>query len=181
MWKEIAEIIKTYESTFGTLAGVAVGSVVTQLVKSSGKLKFFKTRRYVDFKIRKPDGMGGYTPHDAPDKNKATNVDIELELEIYNPSETPKILREIEFCFYKKKRLLFKIRPEDKSTEKFSAAYHHREEIKNISVPPKAIVNLELVKYIGRDNIEDIKECNRLFLEMKDHKDKKHKVFVCDY
>ncbi len=178
--KSFIEILPKYDGIVGALLGVIVTMILTQWLKSFGKIRFYVIEKNIDFKKQKEGEIASYQIECT--KEEAETVSLKAKIEIYNGSEVSKILRDIRFVFYdEKKKKLLSITPEDKSTQRFAAATYWRDELYNINILPKQILVFELVRHFHNENAELIKKGRTLFLEAKNHRGKKIKVLLERY
>ncbi|WP_416731380.1 hypothetical protein [Fictibacillus sp. JL2B1089] len=172
--KDILKTIESFEGIIGALLGVIITLILTQVLKNWGGIKTYVLEWKVDF--FKPDGYGG---RDTSFIDEASSASLYLNIEIYNGSEMPKILRDIKFSFYNEKLFLFSVNPNDESTARISAGARRSDPLLNINIPPKQIVTYELSNYLSGHNLELFKEATTASIEMREHNNKliKFKLF----
>ncbi|MDQ0975891.1 hypothetical protein QFZ31_005769 [Neobacillus niacini] len=176
--KEIIELIKDFEGIIGALLGVIVTLILTQMLKSVGKIKFYIKENEIDFINAEQNMIGEYIESKVEDRNEATNINLKHTIEIYNGSEIPKIIRDVKYSFYYGNNLLLAIDPDDKSTERYTSYSHYRDSFLNINLPPKQITNIEIIQNIKTEETEIVKNCTKIYLEMNNHRGKKIKVLL---
>ncbi len=174
-------ILKEYEGLIGALSGVIVTLILTHVLKNVGGLKIYAVNNDIEF-IKNGKTNEGFHTKEIADKMSVNFLSVEFHLEIYNNSETARIFREIELCFYKGSEKVFSTRPEDKETEKrYQSGQSLRSEILNINVMPKQITSRELVRYLRKDDVDIIRECNKLLIELKDYKGRTNKILLKEF
>jgi hypothetical protein len=173
--KDVLELIKDFEGIIGALLGVIVTLILTQLLKSVGKIRFYILDNHINLRGKINDwGIVA----DTENLDEAEYIIATIKLEVYNSSEIPKILREVKLCFFNDKQLLFDIKPDDEATRRVAAAMEIYEPLDNINLPPKNIIVLNLRCIIPKEKLELFKQCNKIFLEVRNHKGSKDRVLL---
>ncbi|MDU5946978.1 hypothetical protein GNQ08_27170 [Paenibacillus macerans] len=175
---KLMEILGKYDGIIGTLLGVALTMSLTEYLKRLGKLKFYITQKEVTFKVKRKNEHRETILEVTDDKEVANFLLVDVLIEIYNSSDTPNILRDVKLSLYDNNQCKLSVIPEDKTTEKFMSAAYHREEFRHINIKPKEIIALHLVYYFNKEQVDEIKNCNKLFLESRGSDGKRHKVLV---
>ena len=176
---DFIELVEKFEGIIGALFGVIITMILTQWLKSLGKTRFYLVSSEFKY-MRDTVNDFGETRSEHCEKVEADNLQINCTIEIYNSSEIHKILRDVKFSFYDGGKMLLNVTPEDKETEQRAKYWTIREELLNINIPPKQIITIELIRYIGEQYTETIKQCNRVMLTMKNHNGKKHKINIAE-
>lgn len=164
--------LQPYIGIIGTLLGVIITFTLNYIVKVKGKIYFYFKNYNIYFNKLE---NGCYVESNVLE---ARDFRYRLGIEIFNSSEVPKILREINIKFEKDKRHI-----ECTPYTSLSLADHFRGEelktISNINLPPKQIVsyNLSVTK---ENDIEFFKGKIRVYFECRTHKNKVIKKFVQD-
>lgn len=174
----IGEIISNFEGIIGALLGVIVTLILTHILKHFEQIKFY----IVDFEIYFKTDNDGWGTNVMPSKDEAKQIEIHSQIEIYNGAEIPKVLREIKFCFYKNTNLIVSVTPDDKATtEEFAEFGYYRDKLFNINLPSKQIIAINIIKFLNEKETKQVKKCNRVYLEAKDHNGKMYKVFLGEF
>jgi hypothetical protein len=168
---DIIKIVESFEGIIGALLGVIVTLMLTQVLKHWGGIKTYILEWTKTFTWE--DGWGG---QETTDINEAHTVKLNLQIEIYNGADVPKILRDIKFSLYKGNEFLLSVIPNDQSTMKVSAGAARVDPLVNINIPPKQIITIDISSYLSKDNFQAYKDSTSIFLEMKEHNNKKIKV-----
>lgn len=122
----------------GGLAGTVLGWILSTL---SQKGRLYLYTEWND-EVKQDDHVGGTVK--STNQNDAEFYIYHLTLDLYNASNESKIMREIEIVFYKGRKELFRLVPQDANTEKFIAAHHCYDDIQPITISAKSIIRLEL-------------------------------------
>ncbi|MGP3749736.1 hypothetical protein ACTWKA_22055 [Bacillus sp. 3A_MP1] len=173
----IGEIISDFEGIIGALLGVIVTLILTHILKHFGAIKFY----IVGFEINFRSDNDGWGTNINSSKNEATQAEIQSQIEIYNGAEIPKVLREIKFCFYKNTNLIVSVAPDDKATEEYDKFSYYRDMLFNINLPSKQIIDINLIKLLNEEETKQVKKCNRVYLEAKDHNGKMYKALLGEF
>jgi predicted small secreted protein len=173
----LIEYIEKFEGIIGALLGVVVTLITTQLLKNIGKVNFYLVKD--DFKFTKniKDEIGQTYPEEC-NKQESDCCVVDFVIELYNNSDTNKILRDIRIGFYNKNKLQLSVIPYDKITKRSSAHWVTYDELLNVNIPAKQIIKIEILKYLRDDDISLIKNSDSVFLEMKNHNGKRYKFKV---
>lgn len=178
---KLLEILGKYDGIIGTLLGVALTMSLTEYLKRLGKLIFFITQKEVTFKVERKNEYLETIFEVTDDKGEADFLLVDVLIEIYNSSGTPNILRDVKLSLYDNNQCKLSVTPEDKTTEKYTAMAYYREEFRHINIKPKEIIAIHLVYSFNKEQVEEIKDCNKLFLESRDSDGKKHKVLIDEF
>lgn len=173
---DIVTIIINFEGIIGALLGVIVTLILTQILKNSGRMRFYPIECEVIYEKTSEDGWSDRVR--VENKEDAEYVSVKLKIELFNGSEVPKILRDIRLCFYANKKILLSVVPEDQSTEQYMTHSYWRDKLLHINIMPKQITKIELVKYFNKSETEVIRQSNRLELNMKNHRNRIYKMFI---
>ncbi|MCY8856472.1 hypothetical protein [Bacillus atrophaeus] len=173
----IGEIISDFEGIIGALLGVIVTLILTHILKHFGAIKFY----IVGFEINFISDNDDWGTNINSSKNEAMQAEIQSQIEIYNGAEIPKVLREIEFCFYKNTNLIVSVTPDDKATEEYAKFGYYRDMLFNINLPSKQIIDINLIKFLNEEETKQVKKCNRVYLEAKDHNGKFYKALLGEF
>ncbi|WP_054956489.1 hypothetical protein [Paenibacillus dakarensis] len=178
---KILLVVEKFEGIIGALLGVMMTLILTEIFKKMGKLKFYKKSLDIGYEIRERDSWGQEVNKNVDNKYGANFFGIELTLEIYNSSDTPKILRDVKLAFYNGKHKKLSVDPEDKSTERYAAASMWRDKFGLINIKPKEIISVSLVYHCNdQDTLNQIKKSNKVYLESRDYKNKIVSVTLTD-
>ncbi|MCM3257084.1 hypothetical protein M3664_04715 [Paenibacillus lautus] len=177
---DFLSVVEKFEGIIGALLGVMMTLILTEVFKRIGNIKFYTKFLDVVYEVRDVDSWGQTTNRKAV-KDEANFLRVELTLEVYNSSDTPKILRDVNLVFYNGKRKILSVEPEDKSTERFAAASFHRDKFGFTNIKPKEIISINLVYNCYDQKILDqIKRSNKVYLESRDYKNKIVGVILTD-
>lgn len=168
------EIIKEFNGIIGAVCGTISTLIVTQLLKKVGKLKIYPSNWNGALKTYGNVGcsMGGERDNDL------YCYIFSFELDLFNTSDSFKIMRNISICFNENKKEKMKVIPDDESTRRVSACRSIADAIKIVNIAPKQIINLNLSGYIQKENLEQIMNVDAVFLKFYNEKDKVIKKLV---
>lgn len=92
----LIRILKEFEGIIGTLLGIVVGTVISYLQNNTGKIKIFLTESNYYFTESNIDKNDRVTYTEKKDGTNSHDFDFSSNIEIYNSSNTRKILRNIK-------------------------------------------------------------------------------------
>ena len=143
---EIFSFLKEFDAILGTILGSVATLIVTEIIRHLGKIKcyvnqFSKTPIYHNQK----DGTIIYQ------KEEQTELEayaINFQLDIYNSSELPKIMRNLKLRIEDGKKNYEEITVTDESTRKIdSFGISHVCNLDVLNVLPKKVISLNLGAY----------------------------------
>ncbi len=138
----------------GGLIGV-LGSIATLItsdyLRRSGRIAIYLTRSNIV--LSKRDEMGGQV--DTLLLSEAENLNISLGLDIYNSSDIPKSLRELEIELKGKKNTILTLRP-SVLNEKQHGSYPYRH-LEIINLPPKELIHIDLQCWVKVEQNNSLK------------------------
>lgn len=158
----------------GTLLGVTLGFFLN-LFKVSGKLKIFVNELKIAYSER--DSLGGVLSKDTltPKSEYATII---FEVDIYNSSSEYRTMREIKLMIVEKgNKSVIKIR--DNSTRRVAAYQIKVDDLKVITIAPKAIINLNLSGIVN-ENFKNL-DNSEIFLQFKDYRQRNQVEKIKNY
>jgi hypothetical protein len=158
-------IIAATIGVVGTLLGVTLGYFLN-LFKSSGKLKIYINSVTITYSER--DNQGGMVSKEKKTSN-SERATVLLDLDIYNSASEYRIMREImlriESNDHKKTVIL-----RDESTRRAGSYMIKIDDLKVITIAPKAIINLNL-SGTNKDDLDNL-DNSKIFLKYLDFRQK---------
>lgn len=180
--EKFISIIKEFEGIIGALLGVIITMLMNEYLKEKGNIKYYFDNLTINYKAR-----GNYGNYMDVDKGEDyEGVEYRLDIQLYNTSESRKILRDIKLQFIGSEGTIEDI-PKDRSTERVSGGISIRDSLKIININPKEIVEIKVggsFYHFNCDDINDIKKLNnieKIYMMAKDSNDKKVKKLIKDY
>ncbi|MBU3175177.1 hypothetical protein KPL47_02205 [Clostridium estertheticum] len=158
----ITSIIKEFEGILGAILGSSTTLIITQLLKRMGKLNLFI--KNWDVWTQQNDDFGGTSMIKATSCNEAYYY-ITFNMEIYNGSDIPKIMRDVNIAFYKDKKELFKIVPCDIDNDKIiGGGFRDSQKVNVLNIEPKKCTTKDFGFSIDDINMLDsLKEVNNIY------------------
>lgn len=170
--------IKEFEGIIGALLGVIITMLMNEYLKTKGNIKYYFENLTINYMAR-----GKYGNYSNVDKSEDyERVEYGLDIQLYNTSESRKILRDIKLQFVSSDGTVEAI-PEDRSTERMSGGLSTSNPLKIININPKEIVEIR-VRGSFYDNIFDVKKLKnieKIYMTAKDSNDKKIKKLIKDW
>ncbi|OMD74169.1 MULTISPECIES: hypothetical protein [Paenibacillus] len=176
---DVLKILEKFEGIIGALLGVMLTLIMTEILKKTGKFIFYVSKNEVVFQKRKNPLFSDYdTVSDISDSDQ---IKINLVLEIFNSSDTPKVLRKGVFSFYENNSLILSLEPKDNSTARSNGHWTIRDGFINANVKNKEIITIDLSNVLTKEQTETVRRCTKVFFEIKDSKNKKYKILLKEF
>ena len=171
---DLITFISKFEGIIGALMGVVATLITTQLIKNLGRIEFY-FNEYED-KLWRFD-RGGIEILDKSDTIKAEYYDYKFRIELYNSSESIRILRDLRIGFQLEDKFIYgKLNNSDEIIhDKFRNTTH---ELNIINIPPKQIVEINIEGNIKKENLTDNLNIKEVLFFAKDHKNKIYKKLI---
>ncbi len=154
----MVEFLNTNTELVATIVGGLIGvfgSLITLIasdyLRRSGKITLYLTRSNIV--LSKRDELGGQV--DTIFLSEAENLNISLGLDIYNSSDEPKSLRELEIELKVKKNKPFTVYPSILRDKTQGGLHYRRLEIVNL--PPKELIHIDLQGWVKVEQNNDLK------------------------
>lgn len=144
------EFIKSFEGIIGTVIGIILGSLITLITKRSGKILCYLNSVKLTFQKLELGMMNTVTKDDNPQLGI-----MDFEIELFNGSDTPKIIRGLKVSVISK-HYSFKKEIDDLSTFQLIAAQPHTEELKHINLQPHNLIKLNLRVVFNGNELNNI-------------------------
>ncbi len=142
----ILDLLRDYQGIIGVLAGM----FGAQALRNMGKTHIeFQNCSFKYMKIGY-DELGQFIEKEIlPSTEGQNDCYFSMDIEIYNSSETPRILRNLQIQFNKNKKIIGKSIPQDEATEKTSASGSRVDDLKIINIHAKEIKRFSISGCIG--------------------------------
>lgn len=161
---EVIDLIYRFQAVFGAVLGAAATLIVTQVLRNIGKLHFYICEYELVFmgEEKGEDGSMFTSEVEVEDIRKARYLTYTLALQIYNSSESMKIIKDITLDFLTVDNTL-SITPEDQdSSHVISEHFFVRDKLPFINLPAKTIMQLNLFGYINKEDYPEVNNFNDL-------------------
>ena len=173
-------IIKEFEGIIGAILGSAFTLIITDILKKIGKLKIY---------LNNFEGRYWYNSKDdryEPTTSKKYGTSIEsfrfkFDIDVYNSSELPKIMRDLKISIYKNKKFLKEVNVNDEETRRVVCRCITVDKTTIFNIPAKESYNLKLSAEIPEDIAFMMKDGLIIKLKYKNEKNKnKYFKIFCD-
>lgn len=156
----------------GTLLGTILGWLLNSL-SSKGNLSIYLTHWTHTFNFF-GDGLKGLEK-----KDRVKYFNFIITLDIYNSSDSTKILRNIKIEFKRFNELIYTITPKNNKTERYSAASYHYDSVEPINVPPKTIIQYSFRESIDiQNNFPNLWDCTNIWLSYLNEDNKRKQTIL---
>ncbi|MDU4889785.1 MAG: hypothetical protein E6344_07345 [Clostridium sp.] len=174
----VISFIKEFEGIIGALLGVIITMLMNEYLKSKGKIKYYFDNFVIRYMATDNEGCYGSVEKEAAYES----IEYEFNMQIYNTSESKKILREIKIQFISDE-LEIETTPKDSSTSRKYGGGYVCDSINIININPKEILEISIEGYIDicESDIKKLKNINKVFMLAKDSNDKTIKKLIKDY
>lgn len=150
----------------GTLLGTISGAVLGYYFNKLGKISVYLKSWNESFYSIIQDGMGGHRKA----KENPDHFEYKMTLEIYNSSNTPKIVRDVRIVFRKKKKDIIIATPKDSTTLHTSGPIRYCDDIGSFNIPSNEVITIKLEGI--NINVPLIREADSVWLVFKDYRNK---------
>lgn len=176
--EELFKTIKAFEGIVGALLGVIITMLMNEYLKSKGKIKYYYEN--IDIKYRGRDEYGCYI--EIGNEKDYENIEYEFKFQLYNTSESKKILRDIKIKFVSGNSVIETI-PKDSNTRRAYAGGFTCDEINIINVNPKEIIEVNIEGYLSKstEDIKKFKSIDKVYMLAKDSNNRTVKKIIKDY
>nr|WP_308545312.1 hypothetical protein [uncultured Lachnoclostridium sp.] len=171
---EIIEIMKDFEGIIGAILGSVSTLIVTDFLRKKGILKTY-LMKYVG--IYYTNAMGEIRPIED-EKDKIMYLSLKYKIQVYNRSDTTKIMRNFKVVFIKDKKIVYSFVPNNEATRVFSTYSYKIEEMEVSNVIPREIQVLDQSGYVSDEYIDLVEGSNKIELHYYDEKDRKRRVLL---
>ena len=173
---QLFEILKEYDGIIGTVIGVVVTFVVTNIMHKRGKIKTYITSvaSHLDTYRDVSCGQKGKTEDDI------YGYGLKYCFQLYNAYEYPKVIREFSVEFYTGSNLIMKITPRDEETRIVNHAISHAEKATIANIPAHEIMEFRQSVYVGNweENFEKLDGITKIKLAYYDEDNKRHEQIL---
>lgn len=171
---EIIQLLNDFQGIIGTILGSVTTLIVTDILKKRGQLKIYLVSYEAMYQTFRDVGcsMGGKRDEDF------YGYSLKYTIQIYNQSETPKIMRDFKIVFYEKAKERYSLTPDNEETRRYSAHISHIDEMEVANIAPKEIQVLKHSIYIMYDMLSKIEGVDKVELQYRDEKGKKRKEIL---
>ena len=172
--ENIILIIKEFEGIVGAILGSITTLIVSDMLKRKGKLKTYLVEWKGKYETFGDVGcsLKGKESSDFYDYN------FSYTLQLYNKSDTPKIMRNFKIKFYKGKDEVFSYVPDNEDTRRYSSHAYWIDKMEVLNVNPKEIEVLKQSGHINYEELDSIEESSKVELTYYDERDKRRTVIL---
>ena len=180
----IIYFIKEFEGIIGTVLGSVVTLIVTDILKRKGKLKIYLMTSNGNFKY---NVMGEILNWRENEEDAFYCYDHNVELNLYNSCDIPKIIRDLKINIYNDNNLLFVKEMKDENTKAITPSRYSGCRIDNAkmyNIEPKIVIDLNLSFYLSEEEYRKIDNSKNVKFEISyiDDKNKVKRIeFYNDY
>lgn len=170
----ILQIVKEFEGIIGAVLGSVATLIATDYLSKKGKLKIYLMKYEGIYETYKD--VGCYSGEEK--ELQLYHFRLNYKLQVYNKSDTPKIMRDFKILFIRDKKVLYYLVPDDEATRRFSAHTYMVDEMEVSNVMPREIQVLEQSGYISEEELGKIEGATKIELVYFDEKDRKRRVVL---
>lgn len=164
---DLITFISKFQGIFGTLLGVTVTFTITQLSKRLGKLYFYFYDYNIDYY-----GENKYGEHDEiEDISKADYCDYKLRIQLYNSSETIKVLKDIKIEFVLKNKSIYS-KPSNEDNVIKHTVYSEYKDFNFINIRPKELNEINIKGSIHDEDMIEVSKVKRIYFSAKNQRNK---------
>lgn len=171
----ILQLVKDFEGVIGAILGSVSTLIVTDILRRRGKLKSYIMKYEGVFYTN--DSAGDIRPIEN-ENDKIINYSFEYKIQVYNRSDTTKIMRDFKVVFIKDKKIVYSFVPRNEATRIYSSYSYKVDEMEVSNVMPREIQVLDQSGYVSGELIDRIEGSTKVELHYYDEKDKKRRVLL---
>ena len=119
--------------------------------------------------------MGTVRPIER-ESDKIHHYSISYKIQVYNKSDTPKIMRDFKVMFFKDKKVVYSLVPKNEATRRYASHSYILDEMEVSNVTPREVQVLEHSGAIMGEISEKIEGTTKIELLYYDEKNKKRRV-----
>jgi hypothetical protein len=171
---EFLKYLESFRGEIGIVVGTFIGTITTIIIKNLGTLKFFINE--VELKYKKLVNEMYQSYEETTNYKDADKCDFSADIDIYNSSENPKIIRELNVVIINKQKITKSFKPYDSNTRKrTNSGLVITDKIGGINLPPKIMTKILIDSDIFSDEKIPNLKGSKLYLQYKNEKNKKRK------
>jgi hypothetical protein len=170
----ILQIIKDFEGVIGAVLGSVSTLIVNDILKKKGILKIYLMKfEGIYYTIDK-----GVIRQAKGEEDNILYYSFNYKIQVYNRSETPKIMRDFKVIFIKDKKIVYSVVPADESTRRVTETRYHADDMDVYNIMPKTIQVLEQSGLVNEEEFDKVEGLTKIELNYYDEMDKKRRVLL---
>ena len=171
---DIINLVKDFEGVIGAILGSVSTLIVTDFLRKKGILKIYQMKYEGKYETYKDVGCFSGAENDL----NFYHFRFNYKLQIYNKSDTPKIMRDFKVVFIKDKKIVYSFVPNDETTRSYDSHTYRVDEMEVSNIIPREIQVLDQSGYVSEEYIDLIEGSTKIELLYFDEKDKKRRVLL---
>ncbi len=149
----IIDIIKEFDGILGAILGSVATLITTDIIRKKGKLNIY---------VESADGNYEYNTNGfvSTERKKDSNLCyyiFNLKIEIYNKSDSPKIIRNIKLNIYNDDKLVYKKEIKDEATRRHYQSISVVDDATIYNIEPKKIYEYEYKMILSIEELKKLK------------------------
>lgn len=171
----LIRILSEYDGIIGAVLGTVATLITTDWLQNKGKLNIFVLNWTAKYETYYDAGCSASGKKD----NDLYDYLNKFELEIYNSSSLPKIMRSVKIEYYNNNKIKYVSNIDNEDTRRLIAnCILHTDELEVINFMPKEVIKLKLSADIGENKLDEIEGCNKVLFSYIDEKNKKRSIVL---
>ena len=177
--ENVITIIKEFDGIIGAILGSVITLIVTDILKSKGKLKIYLMKGQGNFYY---NVMGFHQTYRESKEDKLSYYKYELELNIYNSSDSFKFIRDIKLIVSNGDKFILEDEIMDEETRVYNQHFSHIDPAKIYNIAPKIVMPLKLSFSLSDKEYKSIDTKKKVKFEISyiDDKNKNRKIKIYD-
>lgn len=167
------DILRGYQGIIGAIIGVVATLFTTEMIKRLGKIHcyFYNWESRLEA-INDLGAMKGVI-----DIEEAEYYSCFFEGDFFNSSEIPKSWRKISIVFENENGTKTYKLQDSETRRKYGGGYTY-DAVDFLNFPPKQMIKFKFQCSLGKQNLEDIRDLTKVYLQAESYKGKKIKKLV---
>lgn len=147
---KILEVIKDFEGIIGAVLGFVSTLIVTDILRKKGILKIY----LMEYEgIYYTNDKGEIRPMED-EKDIIMFFSLKYKIQVYNRSDTPKIMRNFKVTFVKDKKMVYSLVPKNETTRVYTSYSSKVDEMEVSNIIPREIQVLEHSGYVSVEHLD---------------------------
>ncbi|WP_294376924.1 hypothetical protein [uncultured Clostridium sp.] len=170
----IISFISGFQGIIGAVFGTVATLITTELIKSLGRLKFYFNDISIEYS---GENERGFTDIIVTDVTKADACGYKFRVQIYNSSETIKILKDFKVEFVLESRSIYN-KPNNRDEYIQHDCFLEYKDFNLIHILPKNMIEINMCGNIYNENMIEFSKLKKVYFIAQNHNNKTIKKLI---
>lgn len=168
------DVILKFDGIIGAVAGVVATLITTEIIKSFGRIKFYFYDCIFEYSgVNKEHGFEML----VEDAKEADSCDYKIRMQLYNSSESIKVLKDFQIEFVLENRNVYN-KPHNEDEFVKRAGFVEYTDFNLVNVPPKKMIEIKLTGSVSNEDMVEFSNMKSIYLCANNHNNKKVKQLI---